>query len=255
MPIVLSGPSGRRKLIWIGLALAAALVVLVMVVRSNHSQAAVLRADPESILDDPALRKTALDGGKPVFEQHCAACHGANGKGNQAEGIPNLTDDDHLYGVGTVAQIEDIVRYGIRAHNKRGWNLAVMPAYATAVPDKAEPLPTLKPAQIEDLTQFLLSFTGRATDKDAITRGHATYETAGCWDCHGQDVGGDGAIGAPSLTDDVWLFGGSHDQIYRTIAYGRAGMSPAFNRTLTPAQIRNVAAYTASLAPKPVEQQ
>lgn len=251
----LSGAPSRRRLIWIALGLAAALVIVILVIRSHRSQAAVLRADPEEILDEPALRDTALKEGKAVFAEHCASCHGEAGKGSQALGAPDMTDDDHLYGSGKVAQIEDIVRYGIRSHNKRGWNLAVMPAYATPVPDNAEPLPPQTPAQIEDLTQFLLAFSDRVTDKAAALRGRDTYTTAGCWDCHGRDVGGDSAIGAPSLTDDIWLYGGSHDQIYRSLARGRAGMSPAFVRKLSPAQIRNVAVYTASLTPRPVEQQ
>lgn len=245
----------RRRLIWIALGFAAALVTVIVITRSHQRQAAVLRADPEEILDDPALRDTAMKGGKLVFADHCASCHGETGKGSQALGVPDMTDDDRLYGSGKVAQIEDIVRYGIRSYNKRGWNLAVMPAYATPVPDKAEPLPPQTPAQIEDLTQFLLAFTGRATDQAAALRGRDTYTTAGCWDCHGRDAGGDPFIGAPVLTDDVWVYGGSHDQIRRTLERGRAGTSPAFVGKLTPAQIRNVAVYTASLAPRPVEKQ
>lgn len=235
------------------LAAAGALLASVaaggIAVRAHEDQEAVLRADPGRILSDPALRRTALAKGRVVFGDHCASCHGAAGKGNQALGVPDLTDDDHLYGSGTVAQTEDIVRYGIRAYNKRGWNLAIMPAYATALPDPAEPLPPQTPAQVESLTQYLLSFSGRATDPEGARRGRAAYEAAGCWDCHGHDAMGETAIGAPDLADRIWLYGGSHDQIYRTIARGRAGTSPAFIDTLSPAEIRDVAAYAASLAP------
>lgn len=168
-------------------------------------------------------------------------------------GTPDLTDHDRLYGTGKVAEIEDIARYGIRAHNKRGWNLAIMPAYASAVPDKAEPLPSQTPSQIEDLTQYLLSFTDRSIDRQAAERGRTAYDKAGCWDCHGRDAGGDASIGAPTLTDDSWLYGGSHDDIYHSIARGRAGMSPAFAKVLTPAQLRNVAVYVATLAPSHAE--
>jgi len=233
-------------------ALALLLVLTALLgscVWKRSEQAAVLRADPEAILADTRLRKVALAGGKPVYQHYCAACHGADGKGDQTLGVPDLTDDDHLYGTGTVSQIEDIARYGIRAHNKRGWNLAVMPAYAHKIPDAAEPLPPQTPAQINDLTQYLLSFTGRATDPAAVKRGPETYSKAGCWDCHGRDLGGDPAIGAPTLTDNIWLYGGTADDIRRTISRGRAGISPAFARTLTPAQLRDVAVYVASLAP------
>jgi cytochrome c oxidase cbb3-type subunit 3 len=215
----------------------------------NSAESAVLRADPEAILGDPKLRHTALAAGKPVYQEYCQTCHGASGKGDQTLGVPDLTDSDHLYGTGTVSQIEDIARYGIRAGNKRGWNLAVMPAYASKVPDAAEPLPPQTPEQIDELVQYILTFTARATDAAAAQRGHEDYQKAGCWDCHGRDLGGDAAIGAPTLTDDIWLYGGSPADIHRTISRGRAGISPAFARTLTPAQLRNVAVYIASLAP------
>jgi cytochrome c oxidase cbb3-type subunit 3 len=236
-----------RPLFWALMALV--LIALSVSLWRGGTQSDILRADPEAILGNPALSATALAGGKSVYESHCASCHGASGKGDQTLGTPDLTDDDHLYGTGTVAQIEDIARYGIRAGNKHGWNLAVMPAYASKIPDAAEPLPPQTPAQIEDLTQYLLSFTGRSTDRAAVNRGHDQYTKAGCWDCHGRDLGGDVAIGAPSLTDDIWLYGGSPADIRHTISRGRAGMSPAFGRVLNAAQLRNVAVYVASLAP------
>lgn len=228
--------------------LCAAALLATLIVRAQ-STASVVRADPDAILADPQLRSAALAAGKPVFVQYCAACHGATGKGDKTLGAPDLTDDDHLYGTGTVAQIEDIARYGIRAGNKHGWNLAVMPAYAQKIPDAAEPLPPQSPAQIEGLTQFLLNFTGRATDQAAVARGRDAYTTAGCWDCHGRDLAGDIAIGAPALTDTVWIYGGSPDDIRRTLTRGRAGVSPAFAHTLSAAQLRSVAVYVAALAP------
>lgn len=228
--------------------LVAAASVLVYATRHQAAQASVLRADPDLILGDPKLRSVALAGGKPVFEQHCASCHGAAGRGDQPRGIPDLTDAEHLYGTGKVSEIEQIARYGIRASDKRGWTLASMPAYASAVPYAAEPLPPQTPAQIEALTQFLMSFTGRATDPAAAKRGQGQFNSAGCWDCHGHSGEGEDAIGAPALTDEVWLYGGSHDAIYRSIARGRAGYSPGFARRLSAAQLRDVAVYVASLA-------
>ncbi|NKJ42188.1 c-type cytochrome [Novosphingobium sp. SG720] len=240
-------PRARRLLLILPLVALGTLAIAVAMSHGGKA-AGVLRADPETILDDPALRETALKAGKEVFAQHCAACHGENGKGDTRIGASDLTDRDRLYGDGTVSQIEDIARYGIRAGNKRGWNLAVMPAYASPVPDKAEALPPQKPADIEALTQLLLSFTARATDEAAVARGRLVYSKAGCWDCHGRDLGGDPAIGAPNLTDDVWIYGGRADDIRRSISHGRAGTSPAFGRTLTPAQLRSVAVYVASLS-------
>jgi cytochrome c oxidase cbb3-type subunit 3 len=183
-----------RRFLWIIPLLLLVAAVIGNVLRARADAAAVLRADPGAILADPRLRKIALDAGRQVFVQHCAACHGTAGKGDQQIGAPDLTDDDHLYGTGTVSQIEDIARYGIRAGNKRGWNLAVMPAYARRIPDAAEPLPPQTPAQIDTLVAFLHSFTAGVSDPTLVQRGRALYLKAGCWDCHGRDMGGDPAI-------------------------------------------------------------
>ena len=147
-----------------------------------------------------------------------------------------------------MSQIEEIVRYGIRAGNRRGWNLAIMPAYARLKSGTKEGPSYQTPQQVADLTQFVLSFTGRATDTEAAVRGGVTYNAAGCWDCHGRDVQGDPAIGAPGLTDDEWLYGGRPEDIRRSITQGRAGISPAFANKLTPGEQRSVAVYVASLA-------
>jgi cytochrome c oxidase cbb3-type subunit 3 len=247
-------PAKPRAKLWLLAVSVLATVLLGIAMWRWSGQAAVLRADPEAVLGNPQLRGVALDGGKKVYESHCASCHGSAGTGDKTLGAPDFTDAEHLYGTGTVAQTEDIARYGIRAGNKRGWNLAVMPGYALKVPDAAEPLPRQTPAQIEDLVQYVLSFTGRATDDAAASRGASAYTKAGCWDCHGRDLGGDPAIGAPSLTDDIWLYGGGSTELRHTLRRGRAGMSPAFGRTLSPAQLRNVAVYVASLA-QPVQDQ
>lgn len=241
---------GRRRWLVAACVIAiAAAMVTVMGLRHRAAQAAVLRADPDRILADADLRATAIAAGRPVFEHHCAVCHGSAGRADPQRGIPDLTDDEHLYGSGKVSEIEQIARYGIRAHDKRGWTLASMPAYASAVPYAAEPLPPQTPAQIEALTQYLLSFSGRATDAAAAARGRRQFDTAGCWDCHGHNGEGDDAVGAPTLTDDVWLYGGSHNAIHRSIARGRGGYSPAFARRLSAAELRDVAVYVASLAP------
>lgn len=209
----------------------------------------MLRSDPEEILTRPALRQTALAYGEPVYQRHCAGCHGANGQGDPTLGVPDLTDTTQLYGEGRVAEIEDIARHGIRSADKRGWNLAAMPAYASVHPYRNEPLPSLTPNQIESLTQYLLAFTGHATDPAAVARGSELYhDAAGCYDCHGQQAEGDPSIGAPMLTGTSWLYGrGSHDDIYRTLSIGRAGVSPAFGRVLSAAELRTVAVYVASL--------
>jgi cytochrome c oxidase cbb3-type subunit 3 len=216
----------------------------------------MLRSDPERILSQPVLRRTALTLGEPVYQQHCASCHGATGKGDHSLGVPDLTASRHLYGEGRVAEIEDITRHGIRSTDKRGLSLASMPAYGTQHPYKSEPLPSLTPVQMEAVTQYLLAFRGQATDRTAAAEGGVLFrDYAGCYDCHGYNAQGDASIGAPSLVDGGPLYGaGSHDDIYRTLLVGRAGYSPAFGRLLNAAELRSVAVYVASLQIHPSQQ-
>lgn len=241
----------RRRML--GAAVFLALLVAALTawqVDRTRRLAAIVRADPDLILADPRLRATALALGGDVFAEHCAACHGATGRGNPATGTPDLTDSDHLYGTGQVSEVEAIVRHGIRAGDRRGWNLAAMPAFANPRPYPRYKINPLSPAQIKDLTQFVLGMSSRATDAAAASRGAVLFAgKGGCYDCHLRDAAGDPAIGAPNLTDSVWLYGGSASRIHHVIAQGAAGYSPAFASTLTAAQQRAVAAYTASLAP------
>ena len=217
--------------------------------RHERNQAAVLRSHPEQIPAEPTLRPTAIASGRPVYDAHCAACHAADGTGDRTLGVPDLTGPQHLYGDGRVAEIEDIARHGIRSADKRGLNLASMPAFGSLHPYKGEPLPSLTPGQIEELTQYVLGFNGRSTDRTAAAKGGVLFQNAaGCYDCHGHNAEGDTSIGAPSLVDGPWLYGdGSHDDIYRSLAVGRAGVSPAFGRVLSAADLRNVAVYVTSL--------
>ena len=248
-------PTTRRMLVWqafrsMPVIAGAAVVVLLLVVAAlvhHHSrEVRLLRADPDTILDQRGLRRLALQQGRAVFLEQCAGCHGPSGRG--VAGEPDLTDREWLYGAGRVADIEAIVRYGIRSRNPKGWNLASMPAYASLHPYAAEPLPTLTPDEVDDIVQLLVSYEGLQANSEAVARGHAVFAKAGCWDCHGPDARGDSAIGAPNLRDAVTLYGGSPAVLRQTIEQGRKGVSPAFAGRLSPAEIRAVAVYTASLS-------
>ena len=243
---------------WLLVASAALLGAALLGIRMKHGQdqAAVLRSDPEEVLSDPALRRVALGIGGPTYKNSCAGCHGVTGKGDTSLGVPDLTGGEHLYGQGRVAEIEFIARHGIRSGDKRGWNLASMPAYASLQPYKGEPLPSLTPGQIEDLTQYVLFLAGRATDPQAAEEGGKLFHVgAGCYDCHGQNAEGDASIGAPSLVGHRWIYGdGSHDDIYRTLSGGRAGMSPAFDKVLSASELRAVAVYVAALSGTTIQQ-
>lgn len=222
----------------------------VRAVEHEHADAALLRADPETVLADPALGSVALGSGRAVFIRRCAACHG-DASHRRRPGVPDLGGGGRLYGDGSVAEVETIAAHGIRSGDPRGWHLAAMPAYASEHPYSREPIPPLDPRELGDVTQFVLGLTGRATDARARARGATVYAgKGGCWDCHGADAKGETAIGAPDLTDRQWVYGGSADDIYRSIARGRAGVCPAFKRSLDPAALRAVAVYVASLRPE-----
>jgi len=229
-----------------------ALAVAITLAAAGHTRrvrAAIIEADPEKILNTPEIADDALALGRKGFVAHCASCH-RDGAGNPARGVPDLTDQDFLYGSGRVAEIEQIVLHGIRSGDPRGWHLASMPAYARARPYASEPIPPLTPHEIRDVTQYLLRKHGSETDPAAAERGAQVYGTnGGCWDCHERDGGGDTSIGAPNLLDDIWLYGdGSTASIQRSIAYGHEGSSPAFARIVSPADARAIAVYVAALA-------
>jgi cytochrome c oxidase cbb3-type subunit 3 len=162
-----------------------------------------------------------------------------------------LTDGDWLYGSGRVADIEQIIEYGIRSRNSRAWSLAIMPAYARPHPSPADQnIKPLTPAEIGDLIEFLFRQEGRTADAAAALRGAASYSgDAGCYDCHSRDAKGDAAIGAPNLTDGITLYGdGSREALFLSIAYGRQGVCPAWIKKMSAADIRETAVYVYSIS-------
>ncbi len=228
---------------------AIAAAALALHVQQRRRGEALLRADPDRVLANLELRRTALEIGRPAFARRCAGCHGPRGGGDRLKATPDLGDDEYLYGSGKPDEIEQIVLYGIRAGLSRGKNLASMPAYGRAKPYAGEPIPPLSPADLAAVTQFVLALSGRSTDREAATRGRLIYQGAGgCYDCHSGDGRGDPGIGAPNLADAVWLYGGSARSIAESITYGRAGICPAFATRITPLEARAIAIYVASLS-------
>ncbi len=239
-----------RSILLLGAVVLVLSVVLAITVTRRRERAELLQADADRILDDPRLAPRALASGRRVFLAHCAVCHGSDGRGSTATGTPDLTDQDFLYGTGRVSEIELIVLHGIRSGDDKGWDLAWMPAYGQPVPYARYKLPSLSPAEIEQLTSFIRTINGASgEDPKQVAAGSTLYEGhGGCWDCHGRDIQGDTAIGAPSLRNGKWLRGdGSRRDISRIIREGLHGVSPAFRGRLDPAQARAVAVYTAAL--------
>jgi cytochrome c oxidase cbb3-type subunit III len=227
---------------------ALACIMAAVLVHSSQIEGRLLRSDPNSIPADAALMEFSHERGEALFEAHCAVCHGPLGLGDTGRGIPDLTDRDWLYGTGSVSDIEQVVKYGIRSHHPKAWNLAVMPAYAK--PGRDNKIPILSPGNIRDLVEFLTQSQGRDADEAAVVRGVELFAGAGgCYDCHAADGKGDPAIGAPDLTDRITLYGdGSRESLSMSIAYGRHGMCPAWVTRIDPPGIREVALFVYSLS-------
>jgi cytochrome c oxidase cbb3-type subunit 3 len=242
---------GRPPLRIALLAAAFAGLTLAVMLRSAWVEARLVKSDPDALPHEQALMEYARLRGAALFEERCAGCHGSAGEGDARSGAANLRDADWLYGTGSVGDIEQVVKYGIRSYHPRTWNLAIMPAYATARPSARDPkIQPLTPSGIRDLVEFLWREQGREADVAAAARGEESFRGAGgCYDCHAGDAKGDPAIGAPNLTDRITLYGdGSRNALGMSIAYGRHGVCPSWSSRLKPAAIREVALFAHSLS-------
>ena len=229
----------------------ASLLVAAVFAADSYAARQLLRADPDALPGDAMLLRFAVRRGRPLFEARCAACHGASGTGDTVNGVPDLTDNDWLYGTGRPAEIEKVIDYGIRSRNPKAWNLAIMPAYARPQPNPGDKnIQPLTPGEIGDVIEFLMRQQGRPADAAAVSRGAALFTGhGGCYDCHSLDAKGDSAIGAPNLSDAITLYGdGSRGALYMSIAYGRQGVCPAWITRASAASIRELALYVYSIS-------
>ena len=171
------------------------------------------------LINDP----DALSIGASLFANYCSQCHGSGALG--ARGFPNLTDDDWLYG-GNPAQIEQSIMSG---------RTGIMPPLgAVFSSDEA----------VEEMVRYVQAMPD---GMDSSSPAHTQYMTL-CIACHGPDGSGMQALGAPNLTDDIWLYSSSPQQIRKTIVEGRTGAMPAHGHLIGPDRARILAAYVYSLS-------
>ena len=202
-------------------------------------RAALEKTALADVKNDPDLLRFAMVGGAATFATNCAPCHGRGAQG--FAGYPNLNDDDWLWG-GTLADIERTISYGIRSGHKET-RVSDMPKYGLDG--------VLKPAEINDAAEYVLSLTKRATDSAAAERGAKIFADQ-CVTCHGADGKGNQALGAPNLTDDIWLHGWGEAAITAMINNGKTNQMPAQADKLTEQQIGVLAAYVWGLSGKQV---
>ena len=228
---------------WLRLAaalLAIAGVLCAVAVFASAGRQQALRAQLLAVPADdvplhPRLAQVARTLARPVYAAQCAGCHGADLRGRLQAGTPDLTAGAWLFGTGRVFDLERTILYGVRAGG-RSRNVTEMPAFGQTG--------LLQPADLRSLVSYLLFLNKRSTDASAAADGRALYAgRGGCADCHGEDAQGAGDYGAPNLTVNRFAHGGSAQELYDSLYYGRHGIMPGYSATLTPVQIRALAVW------------
>jgi cytochrome c oxidase cbb3-type subunit 3 len=164
--------------------------------------------------------------GERLFLNNCAACHGSNAKG--AKGFPNLTDSDWIHG-GSPDKIIETLTLG-----RRGQMPIMAPAVGT-------------PEEVRQVANYVLSLSGSGHNSIMAELGKDKFKKV-CAACHGADGKGNQAIGAPNLSDKIWLHGYGEEAIIAMVNKGKLNVMPAQNARLSEDQIKVVASYVWSLS-------
>lgn len=206
-----------------------------MKVERAENAARLIGIPLDTIETDRGLQQFALEMGESLFGDNCATCHGAGGRG--AKGYPALADDVWLWD-GSVDGIEQTIRHGVRQMSDEDTRMSMMPSFGR---DGLLPV-----SDIEDLTQFVLILSGREANTEAVARAAPLFQTQ-CSSCHGEGGEGKREMGAPNLTDQEWLFGGTPRDVYGTIFNARNAHMPAWDARLDDASIKALAVYVHTL--------
>lgn len=169
--------------------------------------------------------EAGLKMGQRMFANNCSVCHGTAATG--AYGFPNLTDNDWLYGGEPATIVQTLV------NGRQGG----MPAWGAVLGEEG----------VRDVASYVRTLSGLESDSDAAARGKTQFQAL-CTACHGVDGKGMQALGAPNLTDNIWLYGSSFEDITHTLRSGRNGVMPAQKDLLSPDKIQLIAAYVYSLS-------
>ena len=196
----------------------------------------VLGAAPLADIEkDPALLALARARGKAAFGDNCAPCHGSGGAG--AKGYPNLNDDDWLWG-GTLDQIMQTIQFGVRSGHAKTHESAMLAFGKEGV---------LKRDQIVAVANYVRSLSSLSTSSGFDAAIGAKIFADNCAACHGGGGTGNQELGAPNLTDKIWLYGSDEATLIETISNGRAGVMPAWVGRLDPSTVKALTVYVHSL--------
>ena len=188
----------------------------------------------DEIGGDRQLLNYAMAGGKIIFAENCAPCHGTAGSG--APGYPILADDDWIWG-GTRDAIHTTVAFGVRSGHDETRE-SEMPNF---LGDEI-----LNKAQIADVAEYIMSLSDGSIRSDGVERGAVVFEEQ-CSACHGEDGKGLPELGGPNLTDAIWLYSKSKEAIATQVSAPKHGVMPAWTGRLSDVEIKQVSLYVHSL--------
>ncbi len=198
--------------------------------------------DFKDILADASLMRTVRATGHTLFGDNCAACHGLNARGSK--GFPNLTSDSWLWG-GSPEAIYETVRVGINSAHPET-RTAQMPAFG-----RDQMLPR---ADIDKVITYVQSLSDSAAQlaaaPDVLAAGKELF-AANCASCHGEDGKGNQELGAPDLTDRLWIYGGDRQTLLDTLWAGRQGHMPTWEGRLSEVDRKILALYLFDKRAKP----
>jgi len=187
----------------------------------------------EAILADGQLRSVAVAAGGAAFKVNCVQCHGSGAAGSQ--GFPNLNDDEWLWG-GKPDQIQQTIAHGIRFTKDDETRDSLMPAFAEV----------LDAGQISQVSAFVASLSGPVRDGSLVAPGKTVF-AENCAACHGDNAKGKREMGAPDLTDAIWLYGASEQAIVAQVRAPRVGVMPAWDARLGETAVKELAAFVHAL--------
>lgn len=197
--------------------------------------AAISSKTIDEIMADDTLRSFAAAAGAAAFKVNCVQCHGSGAQGSP--GYPNLNDDEWLWG-GTAKDIQQSIAHGIRYTEDPDTRISEMPAFGGMLDSR----------QIAQVTSHVLSLSGKAEGAAPadLAAGKAVF-AQNCAVCHGEAGKGNRELGAPDLTDAIWLYGATPAAIAAQIRAPRHGVMPAWAGRLGDTLVKELTVYVHSL--------
>ncbi|MER8428087.1 cytochrome-c oxidase, cbb3-type subunit III [Mesorhizobium sp. M0208] len=195
--------------------------------------AAIQAKTVSEITADDTLREFAVAAGGAAFKVNCVQCHGSGAQGSK--GFPNLNDDDWLWG-GNAEQIQQTIAHGIRFASDPDTRLSEMPAFGDIITTD----------QIKQVGAYVASLSDPVQDTSLIELG-ANVFAENCAACHGENAKGNRELGAPDLTDAIWLYGSGETAIAAQVRAPKHGVMPAWIGRLGEIKAKELAVYIHSL--------